>query len=246
MHAVQCEAIDDGDSWVLTGEKKFITNGPIADYVVVLARTKAEQSNTSLTLLIVPTSTPGFSVRERIRTLGLHTSPTGWLVFDRCRIDKGLTLGKPHLGFFYLTEALLRDRLVGAAVAATGAKLVLTQTIQYLQQRRAYDSTLSKLQAVRHKISEMAAEVEMARRFVYSLCESYRDGKVEAKEICMAKFQVIDIAQRVIERCLQLHGGYGFTEENWISRAYRDMRVLSVGGGASELMKDLVAGYLRL
>ena len=98
----------------------------------------------------------------------------------------------------------------------------------------------------RKQIAEMAAEVEMAKRFVYSVSESYAAGKVEAKEICMIKFQVFEMVQRVVERCLQLHGGYGFLEENWITRAFRDARVLSVGGGASELMKDLVAGYLRL
>lgn len=244
--AIQCEAVDDGDAWIITGEKKYITNGPIADFVVLLARSKREQSTTSLSLIIVPSDTPGFAVRETLQKLGLHTSPTGWLTFDHCRVPKTLTLGKPHLGFFYLSETLLQDRLIASVTAVAIANLVLTETIHYLQQRRAYDTTLSKLQAVRHKVAEMAAEVEMARRFVYSICESYRDGKVEAKQICMAKFQVVDIAQRVVERCLQLHGGYGFLEENWISRAYRDVRVLSVGGGASELMKDLVAGYLRL
>jgi alkylation response protein AidB-like acyl-CoA dehydrogenase len=136
--------------------------------------------------------------------------------------------------------------LIASVIGVAIADLALHDTIEYLQQRPAYDTTLSKLQAVRHSISDMAAEVEMARRFVYSICETYRDGKVEAKQICMAKFKVIEITQRTIERCLQLHGGYGFLEENWLTRAYRDVRVLSVGGGASELMKDLVAGYLRV
>lgn len=246
VHAVQCTATDDGDSWVVTGEKKFITNGPIADFVVLLARTKAEQSTTSLSLIIVPTNTPGFSVRENLQKLGLHTSPTGWLSFDHCRVDKNLTLGKPHLGFFYVSERLLEERLIACVIAVAIADLVLHDTVAYLQQRPAYGTTLSKLQAVRHTLSDMAAEVEMARRFVYSVCETYRDGKTEAKQICMGKFKVVEIAQRTVERCLQLHGGQGFLEDNWITRAYRDMRVLSVGGGASELMKDLVAGYLRL
>lgn len=246
IHAVQCTATEDGDSWIINGEKKFITNGPIADFVVLLARTKAEKSTTSLSLIIVPTNTPGFAVRETLQKLGLHTSPTGWLTFDHCRVDKNLTLGKPHLGFFYVSERLLEERLIASVTAVAIADLVLHDTIEYLQHRKVYDSTLAKLQAVRHNVSDMAAEIEMARRFVYSICENYRDGKVEAKQICMAKYKVVEIAQHTIERCLQLHGGYGFLEENWITRAYRDMRVLSIGGGASELMKDLVAGYLRL
>lgn len=246
IRAVQCTATEDGDSWIIHGEKKYITNGPIADFVILLARTKPEQSTTSLSLIIVPTNTPGFTVRENLKKLGLYTSPTGWLAFDHCRVDKNLTLGKPHLGFFYASERLLEERLIASVIGIAIADLALRETMAYLQQRPAYETTLAKLQAVRHNISDMAAEVEMARRFVYSVCESYRDGKTEAKQICMAKFKVIEIAQRTVERCLQLNGGYGFLEENWITRAYRDMRVLSIGGGASELMKDLVAGYLRL
>lgn len=244
--SIQSTANSEGDDWLVSGEKKYITNGPIADFVVALVRTKPESTTTSLTLIIIPTSTPGFAVRSTLQKLGLHTSPTGWLRFDNCRVPKALTLGRANLGFYYVSERLLEERLIASVTAVAMAAEVLHDTIGFLRQRSAYDTTLSKLQAVRHKVSEMAAEVEMARRFVYSICESYRDGKVEAKQICMAKFQVVEIAQRVVERCLQLHGGYGFLEENWISRAYRDMRVLSVGGGASELMKDLVAGYLRL
>jgi alkylation response protein AidB-like acyl-CoA dehydrogenase len=207
--ATHCAAVEDGDFWLVTGEKKFITNGPIADFVLVLAKTRPQHGTSSFSLILVPTDTPGFAVKETLRKLGLHTSPTGWLTFDHCRVPKTHTLGKPHLGYFYHTNNLLEERLI------------------------------------RHKISEMAADLEMGRRFVHSVCESFRDGKVEAKEICMIKFHVVEIVQRVIERCIQLHGGSGFLEENWVSRAYRDARVLSLGGGSSEVMKDLVAGYLR-
>lgn len=246
VRSIQCAADDDGDAWVVSGEKKYITNGPIADFVIVLARTRAKFTTNSLTLIIVPTDTRGFRVKETLSKLGMHTSPTGWLVFDRCRVPKRLTLGKPNLGYFYVARNILEERLVGGASAVSLARLVLQETIGYLQKRVAFNNPLSQLQAVRHRIAEMAAEVEMATRFVHSVCESYRDGKVEAKEICMIKFQVFEMVQQVIERCLQLHGGYGFLEENWIARVYRDARVLSVGGGPSELMKDLVASYMRL
>ena len=125
-------------------------------------------------------------------------------------------------------------------------ELVLRDTIAHVKAREAFNATLAHLQTVRHRIAEMAAELESSKRFVYSVCESYRDGRVEAKEICMIKFHVFEIVQRVVERCLQLHGGSGFLEDHWIARAYRDVRLLSIGGGPSELMKDLVAAYLRL
>jgi len=246
VRACQTTASDEGDYWLVSGEKKYITNGPIADFIVALVRTRPENATTSFSLLIIPTDTPGFRVRENMRKLGLHTSPTGWLEMDRCRIPKALTVGKPNLGFFYAGTRLIEERLVAAACGVATAGMVLDLTIDFLRHRRIYDRPLSEMQAVRHKIVETAAELEMARRFVYSLAETYRDGKVEAKEICMAKFQVVDVVHRVVERCLQLHGGAGFLEDNWLSRVYRDMRVLSVGGGASEMMKDLVAGYLRL
>lgn len=246
IRAIQCTAADDGDFWLVTGEKKYITNGPIADFLIVLVRTRPEYTTNSLSLVIVPTDIPGFRVKETLRKLGMHTSPTGWLEFDHCRVPKRFTLGKPHLGYHYVARNILEERLVGGASAVSLASLVLRETIRYLQHRIAFNRPLSELQAIRHRIAEMAAEIEMAKRFVHSVCESYRDGKVEAKEICMIKFQVFEMVQRVVERCLQLHGGYGFLEENWITRVYRDARVLSVGGGPSELMKDIVAGYLRL
>jgi len=246
VRSVQCKAEDDGDFWVITGEKKFITNAPIADFLIVLVRTRPEHTIHSLSLVIVPTDTPGFRVKETLRKLGMHTSPTGWVEFDHCRVPKSLTIGKPHLGYHYVARNILEERLVGGASAVSLAQIVLTETIGYLQGRTAFDRRLADLQAIRHRVAEMAAEIEAAKRFVYSVAESYRDGKIEAKEICMIKFQVFEMVQRVVERCLQLQGGYGFLEDNWMTRAFRDARVLSVGGGASELMKDLVAGYLRL
>ena len=244
--AVQCTAVEDGDFWVVSGEKMYITNGPIADFVVALVRTRPDGGPNGMSLLLIPTDTPGFSVKETLRKLGLHTSPTGWLAFDRCRVPKGFTIGKPHLGYYYHTQNLLEERLVGGVASLAFGDLVLQDTIEYVRKRMAYGRRLSSLQTIRHRIAEMSAEVEMARAFVHAVCERFRDGHVDAKRICMIKFQVIDIVQRVIERCIQLFGANGFLETNWVTRAYRDVRVLSLGGGTSEVMKDLVASHLRL
>jgi len=246
VRAIQTTAVDAGDHWVVTGEKKFITNSPIADFVITLVRTRSEPSTQSLTLLIVPTDTPGFRVKETLRKLGMHTSPTGWLEYDHCHVPKTLTLGRPNLGYHYVARNILEERLIGGAAGVAVAALVLEETMAHLRARRAFDRRLADLQAVRHRIAELAAEVEMGKRFVHSVAERYRDGHVEAKEICMIKFHVFEMVQRVVERCLQLQGGWGFLEDNWMTRVFRDARVLSVGGGPSELMKDLVAAYLRL
>lgn len=246
VNALECTAEEDGEAWVISGEKKFITNGPIADFVVTLVRTRPQKTTTSLSLVIVPTDTPGFEVRERLRTLGLHTSPTGLLRYNGCRVSKRFTLGKPNLGFFYAGQIFLIERLVASASAIALASLALEDTISYVRHRIVFGQPLSQLQAVRHRISEMATELEIARRFTYSVCEAYRDGVVQAKEMCMAKLHVGEMVQRVIHQCLQLHGGYGFLEDNWLTRAYRDVRFLTIGGGATEAMKDLVASYLRV
>lgn len=244
--AVLCRAEDDGDFWVVSGEKMYITNGPIADFVVALVRTRDGNGPNGFSLLIIPTDTPGFGVREKLRKLGLHTSPTGWLTFDRCRVPKAFTIGQPNLGYYYHTHNLLEERLIGGVSSLAFADLVLQDTIAHLRGRMAYGQRLSSLQTIRHKVAEMSAEIEMARAFVHTVCERFRDGRVEAKRICMIKFQVIEIVQRVVERCIQLFGANGFLESNWVTRAYRDVRVLSLGGGTSEVMKDLVASHLRL
>jgi len=244
--SVSCRADEDGDFWIISGEKKFITNGPIADFVVTLTRTRPGTGPHGMSLIVVPTGTPGFRVKETLKKVGLRTSPTGWLIFDHCRVPKDFTIGQPHLGYFYHTQNLFEERLIAGVTAVAFADLVLQDTIVYLKARNAYGSRLSKLQTIRHRIAEMLADIEMARSFVYSVCETFRDGRLDAKRICMIKFQVIEIAQRVVERCIQLFGGDGFLEDNWVSRAYRDVRVLSLGGGTSEVMKDLLAQYLRL
>lgn len=245
VRAIQTTATEDGDDWIIHGEKKYITNSPIADFLIVLVRTRPEPSIHSLTLVLVPTATPGFRVTT-LKKLGMHSSPTGWVTFDHCRVPKSLTLGKPHMGYHYVARNILEERLLGGAAAVAAADLAFQDTLRYVKQREAFGQPLAKLQALRHRLADMAAEIEMCRRFVHSVCTSYRDGHVEAKEICMIKFRVYEAVQRLTEQCLQLHGGYGFLDENWITRMYRDVRVLSVGGGASELMRDLVAAYLRI
>lgn len=246
VRSIRCTAVDDGDAWVINGEKKYITNSPIADFVITVLRTRPEPSINSLSLVIVPTDTPGFRVKAALKKLGVRSSPTGWIEYRECRVPKRLTLGKPNLAYHYVARNILEERLIGGVCAVAFGELVLRDTIAYLRGREAFGTTLAQLQALRHRLAEMAAELESSRRFVHSVCASYRDGKVETKEICMIKFHVFELVQRVVERCLQLHGASGFLDESWIARAYRDVRVLSIGGGPSELMKDLVAAYLRL
>ncbi|HVN87394.1 MAG TPA: acyl-CoA dehydrogenase family protein, partial [Candidatus Binatia bacterium] len=180
------------------------------------------------------------------KKLGARSSPTGWLAFDRCRVPKRYTIGKPHLGFFYADRNLMIERLIGGVAAVAAAQLALDFTIERLRNRMAFGQPIISLQAIRHRLSELAAQLEACRHFVYAIAERFRDGHIEAKEICMIKLHVYETVQHIVEQCIQYHGGHGFLEENWIARLYRDIRLLTIGAGSSELMKDLIAGYLRL
>lgn len=231
IRMIDCTARDCGDTWEISGEKKFITNGPVADFVIVLARTKEERTTTSLSLIIVPTRTPGFSVKAVLKKLGLRSSPTGWLAFDRCRVPKRYTVGKPHLGFFYADRNLMIERLVGGIAAVAAAQMAMDDTIEHLRHRQAFNQPIIRLQAVRHRLSELAAQLESCRRFVYSVADRFRDGHIEFKEICMIKLHVYETVQHVVEQCIQYQGGHGFLEENSIARLYRDIRVLTIGAG---------------
>lgn len=244
--SVRCTAHDDGDFWVISGEKKFITNGPIADYVLTLVRTSRGKGTASFALVLVPTATPGFEVVAPLRMTGMKSSSTGWLRFQECRVPKSFTVGKPHLGLFYLMDGLHRERLAGGACAISMAALAVEETIERVRSRQIFDRALGELQAVRHRIAEVASQVECCQRFVRSVAESFRDGRIEGKQICMIKFLVMETVQRVIDQCAQLHGAEGYLEDHWIARLYRDVRMFTIGGGVSELMKDLIAEYLRI
>jgi len=214
--------------------------------VIVLARTKNERTATSLSLIIVPTSTPGFRVNAVLKKIGIHSSPTGWLSFDRCRVPKRYTIGKPHLGFFYADRNLMIERLTGGIAAVAAGELAIKDTIARLRERVAYGQPIIRFQAVRHRLSELSAQLEACRSLVYAVAERFRDGHIDSKRICMIKLHVYETVQRIVEQCIQYQGGHGFLEESLIGRMYRDVRVLTIGAGSSELMKDLIASYLRM
>ena len=167
--AVQCTAVEDSDFWVVSGEKMYITNGPIADFVVALVRTRPDGGPNGMSSLLIPTDTPGFAVKETLRKLGLHTSPTGWLAFDRRRVPKAFTLGRPHLGYYYHTQNLLEERLMGGVASLALGDACPRGYHRLPPETHRLRSALSSLQTIRHRIAEMAAEIEMARAFVHAV-----------------------------------------------------------------------------
>jgi alkylation response protein AidB-like acyl-CoA dehydrogenase len=231
-------------SLILDGTKTYVTNAAAADLLVVATRT-SNDGLAGLSLVLVPRRTRGVVV-EPLRTLGLATSAMGRITLNGCRVSAANVLGRLGEGFAYIQQALNRERMLGALAAVAWAAYTLERTIGWAKRRRAFGRPLTTLQVVRHQIADAAIALEAARQLNYVTFAQWVDGRDVSKEIAMIKVFSYQAAQEVIERCLQLHGGAGYLSDHWITRFYRDARALTIAAGTPEVMKELVAAYLRL
>jgi alkylation response protein AidB-like acyl-CoA dehydrogenase len=245
--ALRTTAKKDGDYYILNGSKTFITNGSRADVIVTGAKTDPSKGNKGISLFLVDTKDqPGFSVGRKIEKMGMRTSDTAELVFEDVRIHKSKMLGEENKGFVEIMVNFQGERLIGSIWNMAGAALALERTIEYVKQREAFGQPLSKFQVLRHRIVEMECEVESCRQFVYYCCWLYNNDKNPAKHVSMAKAISGELAERVTSRCLQLYGGYGYCTEYDIERMYRDFRLSSIGGGTTEIMREIVSRMMQL
>ena len=242
--ALATRARTRGGRLTLDGTKTYVTNAAAADLLVVAART-SEAGLAGLSLVLVPRRTRGVRV-EPLRTLGLVTSAMGRITLSGCRVPTTNLLGRPGDGFGYIQQALNRERMLGALAAVAWASYALERAIDWAKRRRAFGRRLTSLQALRHQIAEAAISLEAARQLNYATFAQWADGRDVSKEIAMIKVFSYEAAQKVIERCLQLHGGVGYLADHWTTRFYRDARALTIAAGTPEVMKELVAAYLRL
>lgn len=229
----------------LEGVKTYITNAAIADFFIVAAREVAGGAARALTLVIVPSRARGVRVRT-LPSLGLRTSAMGEIRLARCRVPLQHVLGEQGTAFGSLQVALDRERLFGALAAVSWADHALQKTIAWARERRAFGQPLVRHQAVRHRIAELATRLEAARQLNYATFRRWVDHEDVAREIAMIKVFSYEVAQDTIDACLQLHGGAGYLDSHWVSRFYRDARALTIAAGTPEVMKDLIAAYLRL
>ena len=241
--SIRTRAQPDGDDWLITGCKLYITNGAQADWACVLARTSDEPGARGMSLIMVPTTTPGFSVSRTLRKLGNHSSDTAELIFDNVRVPKAYTVGQEGLGFILQMRQFQRERLVGAILAYSSAEKVVRETIAYTQQRRAFGSPLIENQAIHFRLAELLTEVEALRALCYDATERFVAGDDITRLASMAKLKGGRLAREVTDGCLQFYGGMGYMEETRIARAYRDARLLSIGGGADEVMLGIIARH---
>lgn len=235
-----------GDDYVINGGKTFITNGTRCDFVTLMVRT-GEEGYGGISILLVPNDAPGFMVGKKLKKIGQRASDTALIHFEDCKVPARYLLGEENQGFTYLMKNFQSERLVASVKAVHGLEHMVRSAIGYGTEREAFGRPVMKYQVWRHKFAEHLAAIEAARGLTYKACYEYQrylDGELDmppTKLISMAKLHVGDLSQRVAYDCQQVHGGYGYMTEYDISRAWADIRLLTIGGGTSEIMKEIVA-----
>jgi acyl-CoA dehydrogenase len=237
--AIRTRAERVAGGWSLSGAKTFITNGPVADLVIVAARTGPGEGHDGLSLFAVEAGTPGFSA-TRIETVGWRTSHTGELGFEGCQVADHALLGEQGAGFRHLMEGFVWERMVMALAAVSGAGLTLDDAISYAGHRQAFGRPLARFQVWRHRFADLATELEAARALAYHALRTIVAGEDAGTVVSMAKWLATELAWKVADEALQVHGGYGYMTEFPVQRAWRDARLGPIGGGTTEVMKDLI------
>jgi citronellyl-CoA dehydrogenase len=255
VSAIRTTARRVGDEYILRGSKTYITNGTRADFVTLLAKTDTDAGYHGISILLVPTDVAGFNVSRKLRKAGNWCSDTAELFFDDCRIPARYLLGEEGRGFMYLMQNFQSERLVGCTSGLAGAKLVLDRTVEYGRQRHAFGKPLIKREYWQQRIVDLYTKYEAAKALTYQACEAYNDEKYVRREpismettrlTSMAKAYVGEVTGEIMDTCLQFHGGMGYLEELGIARAWRDQRLLRIGGGATEVMRYAIAKIMGL
>jgi alkylation response protein AidB-like acyl-CoA dehydrogenase len=244
--SVRTTARYDGDEIILDGSKTFITNGSRADLVVVLARTGEGEGGKGLSLVVVEAGTPGFTHGKPLEKIGRHGQDTAELFFDDCRVPVSNLLGERGGAFRVVMTKLARERLSIAVLAVASARSALSLALQHCRERVAFGQTLGQFQVIRHQLAEMHTEIQLAQVYVDTCVLALNDGTLTAPDAAGAKYWTTELQWKVVDRCLQLFGGYGYMEEYPIARIWRDARVQRIYGGTTEIMKEVVSRDLGL
>ncbi len=246
LQGIKTRAVRDGDDWILNGSKTFITNGINADLVIVVACTDPEKGAQGFSLLVVERGMAGFERGRNLDKIGLDAQDTAELSFDNVRVPAANLLGEEGLGFIYLMQNLPQERLSIAVVAAAAMEQVLESTLQYCRDRKAFGKPIGKFQNTRFELAELATETQIARVFVDKCIVELNAGTLTVPEAAMAKYWTTDKQVELIDRCLQLHGGYGYMREYPVAKAYLDSRVQKIYGGTNEIMKEVIGRSLNV
>ena len=244
VKGIKTRARRDGGDYVLNGSKMFITNGQLADVYFVAAKTTPEAGSKGVSMFIVEKGTQGFSVGRKLEKMGWRSSDTAELVFDGCRVPAENLLGEENRGFYEIMKNFQNERTAIAAMAMGEAQRAIELTLEYVKTRKAFGAPLWDKQAIRQRLSMLSAKVEAGRQLVRHAAALDAQKRECVKEVSMAKALCAELLNEVVYDCLQFHGGFGFIQESAIERMYRDARVQSIGGGATEVMLEEVAKRL--
>jgi len=239
--AIRCSATRDGEDWVIRGSKTFITNGADGDFFTVAVRTGPGAGAAGISLILVDADAPGVRVARRLDKLGWHCSDTAEIVFDDVRVPSSRLVAGVGEGFAMLMESFQLERLAAAAVAVGSSQVTLEATLEYMASREVFGRTLDRLQVLRHRLADLAAELEAARQLTYHAAWLLQHGERAVGECSMAKLVTTELGKRIADECLQFFGGYGIMEEYPAARFYRDARAATITAGTSEVMREIIA-----
>ena len=237
--SISTTARRDGDDYVINGAKTWITSGKRCDFITLAVRT-GDAGFGGISLVLFPTDTPGFTVSRTLDKIGNHPSDTAEIAFEDCRIPARYLLGQENMGFYYIMQNFQGERLVAAIMAVAGIQQAWEEAVEYGRERKAFGRPIVKFQVWRHKLVEHLTTLEAARRLNYFAVDLIERGEASVEAISMAKLFAADAAQKIVYDLQQLYGGYGYVNEYAISRVWRDIRLLTIGGGTSEIMKEII------
>ena len=241
VSALRTTAKKDGDSYVINGSKTYITNGTQADFLTLLARTSDDPGYHSFSLFVVSTDLPGFQVSRKLNKMGCHSSDTAELFFDDMRIPAENLIGKEGEGFIYQMQQFQHERFSAIPMSYISAEETIAMTVEHIRQRVVFGKPLIGKQVLRHRLADWQTDIECLRQLAYHIVRMKEAGLDVTREVSMGKLYAAQVIQKVTDGCLQMYGGLGFMEEMLISRLYRDAKLISIGGGADEIMREIIA-----
>ncbi|WP_433022791.1 acyl-CoA dehydrogenase family protein [Kribbella sp. CA-294648] len=246
LQGITTTARRDGDDYIVNGQKTFISNGILADLVIVVAKTDTDAGYQGISLIVVERGAEGFERGRNLDKIGLKAQDTAELFFDNVRVPAANLLGEEGKGFVYLMEKLPQERLTIAVVATAACESILETTLQYVKDRQAFGRPIGSFQNTRFVLAELATETQIARVFVDRCIEELNAGTLTVSEAAMAKWWTTELQKKVVDKCLQLYGGYGFMTEYPIAKAYLDTRIQTIYGGTTEIMKEIIGRTMGL
>jgi len=233
-------AVKKGDSYILNGSKTFITNGVFCDYMVIAAKTDSSAGHKGISILVVDRKSKGVSA-NKLDKLGWRASDTAELAFDNVEVPAENILGEENKGFGYIMEAFSLERLIMGINAHARADYAIEYALQYMSEREAFGKTINQFQALRHRIADLYADMDMCRQYNYAVANALDNGEYVVKEATISKLRSTKMADEVANECLQFLGGYGYIEDYPMARLLRDSRLGPIGGGTSEILREIIA-----